>query len=129
LFLNQLDTSSAGNNVPVAITLTGELDVSGLEQAVADVIGRHEVLRTVYPEVDGVGYQKIVAPADVDVNLAATSVSDSEIVSEVTNFVAAGFDVTAEVPLRAKLFQIKADEHVLVFVVHHISTDGFSMGP
>ncbi|MFW3371062.1 non-ribosomal peptide synthase/polyketide synthase, partial [Rhodococcus sp. SB1D] len=128
-FLNQLDTSSAGNNVPVAITLTGELDVSGLEQAVADVIGRHEVLRTVYPEVDGVGYQKIVAPADVDVNLAATSVSDSEIVSEVTNFVAAGFDVTAEVPLRAKLFQIKADEHVLVFVVHHISTDGFSMGP
>ncbi|PSJ19359.1 hypothetical protein CVH10_23270, partial [Halomonas sp. ND22Bw] len=59
----------------------------GLEQAVADVIGRHEVLRTVYPEVDGVGYQKIVAPADVDVNLAATSVSDSEIVSEVTNFV------------------------------------------
>ena len=62
-------------------------------------------------------------------NLAATSVSDSEIVSEVTNFVAAGFDVTAEVPLRAKLFQIKADEHVLVFVVHHISTDGFSMGP
>ncbi|MCX6475853.1 non-ribosomal peptide synthetase [Rhodococcus sp. (in: high G+C Gram-positive bacteria)] len=128
-FLNQLDTSSAGNNVPVAITLTGELDVLGLEQAVADVIGRHEVLRTVYPEVDGVGYQKIVAPADVDVNLAATSVSDSEIVSEVTNFVAAGFDVTAEVPLRAKLFQIKADEHVLVFVVHHISTDGFSMGP
>ncbi|MGQ5693007.1 non-ribosomal peptide synthase/polyketide synthase, partial [Rhodococcus erythropolis] len=128
-FLNQLDTNSAGNNVPVAITLTGKLDVSGLEQAVSDVVGRHEVLRTVYPEVDGIGYQKIVAPADVDVNLAATLVSDSEIVSEVTNFVATGFDVTTEVPLRARLFQTKADEHVLVFVVHHISTDGFSMGP
>ncbi|SCY85738.1 non-ribosomal peptide synthase domain TIGR01720/amino acid adenylation domain-containing protein, partial [Rhodococcus erythropolis] len=128
-FLNQLDTNSAGNNVPVAITLTGKLDVSGLEQAVSDVVGRHEVLRTVYPEVDGIGYQKIVAPADVGVNLAATLVSDSEIVSEVTNFVATGFDVTTEVPLRARLFQTKADEHVLVFVVHHISTDGFSMGP
>ncbi len=128
-FLNQLDTNSAGNNVPVAITLTGKLDVSGLEQAVSDVVGRHEVLRTVYPEVDGIGYQKIVAPSDVDVNLAATLVSDSEIVSEVTNFVATGFDVTTEVPLRARLFQTKADEHVLVFVVHHISTDGFSMGP
>ncbi|SCC56827.1 non-ribosomal peptide synthase/polyketide synthase, partial [Rhodococcus qingshengii] len=128
-FLNQFDTNSAGNNVPVAITLTGELDLAALKQAVHDVIGRHEVLRTVYPEVDGVGYQKIVAPADVDVNLAATSVSDSEIVSEVTNFVAAGFDVTAEVPLRAKLFQINDDDHVLAFVMHHISTDGFSMGP
>ena len=60
-FLNQLDTNSAGTTSPVAITLNRRLDVvSGLEQAVADVIGRHEVLRTVYPEVDGVGYQKIV---------------------------------------------------------------------
>ncbi|MDZ7910929.1 MAG: condensation domain-containing protein [Rhodococcus sp. (in: high G+C Gram-positive bacteria)] len=45
------------------------------------------------------------------------------------SFFAQGFDVTVEVPLRAKLFQVADDDFVLSFVVHHISTDGFSMGP
>ncbi|MCJ0905033.1 amino acid adenylation domain-containing protein [Rhodococcus sp. ARC_M6] len=128
-FLNQLDTSSAASNIPMAITLTGELDQTALYDAVMDVLKRHEILRTVYPEVDGTGYQRILPAAAVPVNLAPVQVDASDIVSAVTEFCSAGFDVTAEVPLRATLFQVGDNSFVLAIVIHHISTDGFSMGP
>ncbi|MBJ7480741.1 non-ribosomal peptide synthase/polyketide synthase, partial [Rhodococcus sp. (in: high G+C Gram-positive bacteria)] len=128
-FLNQLDRESAANNIPMAITLTGELDQAALNDAVMDLLKRHEVLRTVYPEVDGIGYQRILPAAAVPVNLAPVQLEASDIVAAVTEFVSSGFDVTAEVPLRAKLFQLAEDSFVLAIVIHHISTDGFSMGP
>ncbi|MDV8070277.1 non-ribosomal peptide synthase/polyketide synthase, partial [Rhodococcus sp. IEGM 1366] len=128
-FLNQLDRESAANNIPMAITLTGEFDEAALYDAVMDVVKRHEVLRTVYPEVDGIGYQRILPAAAVPVNLAPVQLEASDIVAAVTEFVSSGFDVTAEVPLRAKLFQLAEDSFVLAIVIHHISTDGFSMGP
>ncbi|MFJ7624599.1 condensation domain-containing protein, partial [Rhodococcus erythropolis] len=128
-FLNRFDTASAVNNVPVAVRLTGALDLAALNSAVHDVIGRHEVLRTVYPEVDGVGYQKILSAGDVSIDLGAERVTDDRIQAELYSFFAQGFDVTVEVPLRAKLFQVADDDFVLSFVMHHISTDGFSMGP
>ncbi|MEV6432966.1 amino acid adenylation domain-containing protein, partial [Nocardia sp. NPDC051463] len=56
-FLNRFDTESAAYNVPVAVRLTGELDVVALQQAIADVVARHEILRTVYPEIDGAPVQ------------------------------------------------------------------------
>ncbi|WP_287489366.1 condensation domain-containing protein, partial [Rhodococcus sp. (in: high G+C Gram-positive bacteria)] len=128
-FLNRFDTDSAVNNVPVAVRLTGALDLAALNSAVHDVIGRHEVLRTVYPEVDGVGYQKICSVEDVSIDLGAERVTDDRIQAELYSLFAQGFDVTVEVPLRAKLFQVADDDFVLSFVMHHISTDGFSMGP
>ncbi|MDJ0113643.1 condensation domain-containing protein, partial [Rhodococcus erythropolis] len=109
----------------MAITLTGELDQAALYDAVVDVLKRHEVLRTVYPEVDGAGYQRILPVAAVPVNLAPVQIEASDIVAAVTDFVTSGFDVTAEVPLRAKLFQLAEDSFVLAIVIHHISTDGF----
>ncbi|MBS2993635.1 non-ribosomal peptide synthetase, partial [Rhodococcus erythropolis] len=128
-FLNRFDTASAVNNVPVAVRLTGALDLAALNSAVHDVIGRHEVLRTVYPEVDGIGYQKILSAGDVSIDLGAERVTDDRMQAELYSFFAQGFDVTVEVPLRAKLFQVADDDFVLSFVVHHISTDGFSMSP
>ncbi|MBF6489233.1 long-chain fatty acid--CoA ligase, partial [Nocardia otitidiscaviarum] len=52
-FLNQFDTASAAYNIPVAVRLSGDLDVDALQRAVADVITRHETLRTIYPQTDG----------------------------------------------------------------------------
>ncbi|MDI9916925.1 non-ribosomal peptide synthetase [Rhodococcus sp. IEGM 1379] len=128
-FLNQLDITSAASNIPMAIQLTGELDQAALYDAVMDVLKRHEVLRTVYPEVDGTGYQRILPAAAVPVNLAPVQVDAYDCATAVTEFCSAGFDVTAEVPLRATLFQIDDNSFVLAIVIHHISTDGFSMGP
>ena len=63
------------------------------------------------------------------IDLGAERVTDDRIQAELYSFFAQGFDVTVEVPLRAKLFQVADDDFVLSFVMHHISTDGFSMGP
>ncbi|MGV5049106.1 amino acid adenylation domain-containing protein [Rhodococcus pyridinivorans] len=130
-FLNRFDTASAVDNIPMAIRLSGALDVAALQAAVGDLVERHESLRTVYPEVDGVGFQQVVPMSEVSVDLAPVSVTESELFERVSGFVGRGFDVTAEVPVRARLFEIcdAVDEFVLVVVVHHIAGDGFSMSP
>ena len=63
------------NNIPVAIRLSGSLDVAALQAAVSDVVARHEVLRTVYPEVDGVGFQEILSVDRVVLDLSPVVVS------------------------------------------------------
>ncbi|MDJ0427191.1 amino acid adenylation domain-containing protein [Rhodococcus fascians] len=128
-FLNQFEPESSVNNIPLAIRLTGSLDTEALVAAVGDVVSRHESLRTVYPEVDGVGHQVLVPAADVLPDLEPTVVPAEEIASQITATVIGGFDVTQRVPLRAKLFRVADNEHVLVLVVHHIAADGFSLVP
>ncbi|WP_436838155.1 amino acid adenylation domain-containing protein, partial [Nocardia amamiensis] len=128
-FLNQFDTASAVNNIPVAVRLTGELDVTALQLAVADVIARHETLRTVYPEQGGAAHQVIVPAEQAVPDLTPEAVAPEDIRHRIIEVVSAGFDVTTEVPLRAKLFRVAETEYVLVFVAHHISADGWSMSP
>ncbi|MEV0048796.1 amino acid adenylation domain-containing protein, partial [Nocardia rhamnosiphila] len=128
-FLNQFDTDSAAYNLPVAVRLTGDLDIAALEQAVADVVGRHETLRTVYPAQDGRPYQLVLPVGEVAPDLTAVAVPADELRARAIEVMSAGFDVSAEVPLRVALFHPGGDEYVLVFVMHHISADGWSMGP
>ncbi|MBT2273796.1 non-ribosomal peptide synthetase [Rhodococcus qingshengii] len=128
-FLNRFDSTSAVDHIPVVLRLTGMLDAAALRSAIDDLVERHESLRTVYPEVDGVGYQQILTVSDVELDLSPVAVAESEITERVITEITGGFDVTSQVPLRVKLFQVAASEYVLVFVVHHISGDGFSMGP
>ncbi|MGV5049105.1 amino acid adenylation domain-containing protein [Rhodococcus pyridinivorans] len=130
-FLNRFDTESAVNNIPMAIRLSGDLDVPALRSAIGDVLQRHESLRTVYPEFDGVGYQQVVSADQVPVDLEPVVAREDDVLEAVARFVGAGFDVTREVPVRARLYRIAdtAADHVLVFVVHHIAGDGSSMGP
>nr|WP_261779194.1 non-ribosomal peptide synthetase [Rhodococcus erythropolis] len=128
-FLNRLNPDSAVNNIPVAVRLSGSLDVDALRLAVFDVIARHEVLRTVYPEVDGVGYQRVLDPAAVVPDMTAVAVGADELEGRIAEILSDGFDVVSQAPLRGVLLELAADEHVLVVVVHHIAADGFSMGP
>ncbi|MFD3813435.1 condensation domain-containing protein, partial [Rhodococcus sp. NPDC058639] len=128
-FLNRLDPGSAANNIPAAIRLSGSLDVDALQAAVSDVVARHESLRTVYPEVDGVGFQKVLGADDAVVEVRVEDVAADEVPARVTEVVTTGFDVTQQVPIRVRLLRVAPEEHVLVVVVHHISSDGFSMGP
>ncbi|WP_328811242.1 non-ribosomal peptide synthetase [Rhodococcus sp. NBC_00294] len=128
-FVNQFDTESAAYNIPLVITLRGALDVDVLRAAVGDVLERHESLRTLYPQVDGTPYQ-VILPADrVAGQFAVTEVAADDVQARVLDMVTSGFDVTAEVPLRGALLRTSDTEAVLAFVVHHVSADGFSMGP
>ncbi|OZE38564.1 hypothetical protein CH256_06700 [Rhodococcus sp. 05-2254-6] len=128
-FLNRFEPESAVNNIPVAIRLTGALDTAALNAAVVDVLDRHEALRTVYPSVDGAGHQVILPAESVAPDLTPTTPSAYGAVADLIAFASEGFDVTQSIPLRAKLFRVTDDEYVLVVVVHHISADGWSMGP
>ena len=79
------------NNIPVAIRLSGLLDVAALQAAVSDVVARHEVLRTVYPEVDGVGFQEILSVDRVVLDLSPVVVSESGVVAAVSEFLVCWF--------------------------------------
>nr|WP_243654735.1 non-ribosomal peptide synthase/polyketide synthase [Nocardia alba] len=128
-FLNQFDTASSVNNIPVAVRLTGALDVAALQLAVADVLARHETLRTVYPSTDGTPHQ-VILPVEGNVpDLTPETVAPEQVRDRIAELITTGFDVIDEVPLRAKLMRIADEEFVLVFVAHHISADGWSMGP
>ncbi|MGH8963813.1 MAG: AMP-binding protein, partial [Actinomycetes bacterium] len=106
-FLNRFDPESVAYNIPLAIRLSGDLDVDALRAAVADVVARHEVLRTVYPETEDGPVQVILPVGDAVPRLPVRSVAAGEVVSAVSELVATGFDVTAEVPLRVALFDVR----------------------
>ncbi|MCJ0890810.1 non-ribosomal peptide synthetase [Rhodococcus sp. ARC_M5] len=126
---NRLDPGSTAYNISLALRLSGSLDTFALADALRDVVERHETLRTRYPEVDGVGSQQILHVDDVDLELDAESIGETEAALRIRTLVATTFDVTAAVPVLARLLRISGVEHLLVLVVHHIAADGFSIGP
>ncbi|MFF8812630.1 amino acid adenylation domain-containing protein [Streptomyces pactum] len=128
-FLNRFDGPSATYNMPIALRLTGELDVAALHAALLDVVARHETLRTVLPETDGRPRQLILDPAAVDLPLPVTEVRADELPVALEAGAGHAFDVTRDLPLRAELFRLSASESVLLLVVHHIAGDGWSLAP
>ncbi|WP_280450250.1 non-ribosomal peptide synthetase [Nocardia cyriacigeorgica] len=129
-FLNRLDRQSTAYNIPLAVRLSGDLDVAALNAAITDVVARHEVLRTVYPQRHS-GPVQVVLPIEQAGTpvLAPIAVTADDLAAAVANFVGDGFDVTDTVPIRARLLALGPDEHVLVVVVHHIAADGSSLAP
>ncbi|MBO0856408.1 MAG: AMP-binding protein, partial [Nocardia sp.] len=132
-FLNRFDSASAAYNVPAAVRLTGRLNIDALRAALADLVDRHEVLRTVYPEVES-GPVQLILPAEQAVpELESRTVAPEEIEEAVVGLVSTAFDVTERVPMRVALFEISGagsePEYVLAMVIHHIAGDGSSMAP
>ncbi|GAB0103301.1 non-ribosomal peptide synthase/polyketide synthase [Nocardia sp. JMUB6875] len=127
--LNRLHPESGAYNVPAAVRLTGELDPAVLTAALRDVLERHEILRTRYPEVDGEPVQVVLELGELDGALAPIQVSENDLPARLLETVTAGFDVTIAPPVRVQLFQLAPTEHVLLVVLHHISSDGYSALP
>ncbi|WP_067716331.1 non-ribosomal peptide synthetase [Nocardia yamanashiensis] len=127
--LNRLHPESGAYNIPAAIRLTGELELPAMEAALRDVLERHEILRTRYPEKNDEPVQQVLGVDELDLELIPVPVSENEIHERLFEVVTAGFDVTAAPPVRVRLFRVAPDQHVLVVVVHHISADGYSVVP
>ncbi|MEU1279295.1 condensation domain-containing protein [Streptomyces sp. NPDC005805] len=125
-FLNRLEGSSSAYNAPLVLRLGALPDAVALEAAVRDVVERHEVLRTVYPARDGEPYQEILAPPRVPFEVVACGAADVD--ERVTAFARLSLDITCELPLRVGLFAVDDGTAVLVLSVHHIATDGWSVG-
>ncbi|MFF1614786.1 amino acid adenylation domain-containing protein, partial [Amycolatopsis sp. NPDC058278] len=126
-FLHRLEGPSATYTMPTAVRLTGDLDVDALRTALADVVERHEALRTVFPEIDGVARQLVLG--DVTIPLPVRAVTDATLADAVSEVAGTVFELEAEIPLRAQLLRLGAREHVLVLVFHHIASDGWSTAP
>ena len=125
-FLHRLEGPSAAYNIPVAVRLTGAgLDVDALRVALADLVARHEILRTVYPDADGLPCQRMLEPGLPD--LQADHVTEAELPQRLAQLAGEGFEISEGAPFRAHLLALGAEDHVLLLVLHHIAADGWSL--
>ena len=132
-FLDQLLPEKSVYNVPELVKVEGELDIEVLRRAVDALVDRHESLRTGFSDVDGRPLRQIAPSANVEievVNLAGSNVEDREGEAYAIAREKAGrpFDLARAPLLRLSIFPVAAREHLILLVMHHIVTDGWSMG-
>ncbi|MFH8336864.1 amino acid adenylation domain-containing protein [Streptomyces sp. AM6-12] len=132
-FLDRLDPGAATYLLPAAWRFTGPLDLPALRAAVTDLTTRHEQLRAVFPEHEGVPYQRIVPPDSgcldvVDATDPAGADPERRLATTVHAAALRPFDLGREPAFRATLVRAGDDDHVLVLGMHHIVSDGWSLG-
>ena len=133
LFLAQLEPDSAAYNIPGGVRLEGRLRVEVLRQSLSEIVRRHESLRTTFKEIDGKPAQVISPEAGFYLPLvdlqelpeAEREAKSRQIISEESQ---RPFELSAGPLFRAALVQLSQEEHILVVVMHHIITDGWSLG-
>ena len=131
-FIDQLQGPSPVYNMATALRLRGRLDADALGAALADVVERHESLRTVFAAPEGIPQQLVVPAAAADFGWQIIDASGwlagrlGEAIEAITRH---RFDLAAEMPLQVRLYSVGDDEHLLVGVVHHIAADGWSLTP
>jgi len=128
LFLHRLEGPSATYNIPVAARLHGTLSVTALHAALADLVERHESLRTIFPDQEP-PLQRVLSVQDAQVTLEQRSVAPADLDAAIQRAALHAFDLSQDLPLHAELFQLGADEHVLLLLLHHIAADGASLAP
>ena len=132
-FLDQFEPGSCAYNMPFAIRLTGELKVAALEQSLEEIIRRHEALRTTFVTENDEPIQIItpmtcfVLPVE-DLTAVPVEQREAEARKRAQAEALQPFDLAAETLMRARLLQLHAAEHVLLLTLHHIVSDGWSMG-
>ncbi|MGW4340112.1 amino acid adenylation domain-containing protein, partial [Rhodococcus koreensis] len=128
-FLYRLEGPSATYNIPVAVRLTGALDDAAVAAAVRDVVARHESLRTVFGEDDGVPFQRILHAEAAPVPVRVEKIDQAGAEEAVAAAARHRFDLSGEIPIRATLLECGSRDHILVLVLHHIAGDGGSLAP
>ena len=131
--LDRLEPGNVSYNIPLAFRMKGELDHVALERGLNEIIRRHETLRTVFQEQAGELMQVIHAEASVRLPVeevpGATASQRQKRVEEITNQEAGtGFDLSNGPLIRVRLLRVETEEHVLILVMHHIISDGWSIG-
>ncbi|MFC9233490.1 amino acid adenylation domain-containing protein [Streptomyces decoyicus] len=128
-FLHQLEGPSATYNVPMPLRLTGSLNAEALREAIHDLTDRHESLRTVFPHTDGAPYQHVLHGDAARPVIDIVPVNEADLDTAVDQAISHTFDLTKDVPLRAWVFTLTDDEHLVLLLAHHIVSDGASLAP
>ncbi|HEX8619605.1 MAG TPA: amino acid adenylation domain-containing protein, partial [Thermoanaerobaculia bacterium] len=132
-FLHQLDPHSAGYNIPGAVTMRGALDLDQLERALNVIIARHESLRTLFPTHEGRPYQRILATMELRLQrFDLTGLASGERAAEAARICRADatrpFDLANGPLVRGLVIRLGEDEHIVMLNMHHIISDGWSLG-
>ncbi|NTX37141.1 amino acid adenylation domain-containing protein [Myxococcus sp. CA033] len=128
-YMDRLEPGNVANNNAVMLALTGTLDVAALERAINEVVRRHEVLRTTFSMSDAGGVQHISAALEVPLRVFTMDAGDARGVDGWARDEARKpFDLETGPLLRASLLRVRENEDVLLIVMHHIVSDGWSLG-
>src|SRR5215213_237151 len=130
--VDQLEPESAAYNIPGGVQLTGKLHVAALAQSLTELVRRHEVLRTSFVDVAGQPAQQIACSSRLDlpiVDLQGLSPAEQQQQTErlVREVARRPFDLREAPMLRVRLVQLSERQHQLLFTMHHIVSDGWSM--
>ncbi|WP_437589100.1 non-ribosomal peptide synthase/polyketide synthase [Sorangium sp. So ce1000] len=130
-FLAQLEPESASYNLATAVRLAGSLDVSLVERCVSEIVRRHEVLRTTFDVVDGQPSQVVHADGAprierIDLGALPAAQRDAEVRRLIEREARRPFDTASGPLLRLTLLRLGSEEHILLWVVHHLVFDGWS---
>ncbi|NOX88828.1 MAG: amino acid adenylation domain-containing protein [Calditrichaeota bacterium] len=132
-FLHQLDPQSSFYNMPMALNLKGEINPSFLEKAVAELCRRHEILRSYYKTNEKGEPVQLITDYDqpplffVEVTADSLNEAERQLRTLMKNEVAAPFDLSAPPLARFTLYRLSSTDHVLLFNIHHIIADGWSV--
>jgi non-ribosomal peptide synthetase component F len=132
-FLAQTEPTSTSYNVAEAIRLRGPLDATALEQSLNEIVRRHESLRTTFTTVDHHPMQ-VIAPSltlplpMIDLSDVLETEQEARVQDLANSDAQSPFDLRTGPLLRTKLLRLAPDDHVLLLTMHHIISDGWSMG-
>ncbi|HVH12429.1 MAG TPA: condensation domain-containing protein, partial [Longimicrobium sp.] len=132
-FLEQVGNLGGTYHIPMRLRLRGELDRAALARALDRIVARHEALRTTFPAVDGEPVQRIASVEDsalrlIEHDLAGSVDAEDVLLRLMTDEAGAPFDLVGGPLVRGRLVRMAPDDHVLLVTMHHIVSDGWSMG-
>jgi hypothetical protein len=130
-FLDQFEPQSPVYNIPCIERINGVLNRNALEQALNEVVVRHESLHTIFRSVDGIPMQEAVPHPKLVlkvIELSDDDGSEDHVRRLLRTEARRPFDLASDLPIRAILVRRNEEEHWLLLVMHHIASDGWSMG-
>jgi amino acid adenylation domain-containing protein len=132
-FLHELEPTSSFYNVPVAVRLRGRLQIDAMQRTLNEIVRRHESLRTSFPTIDAQPVQSIAPTLALDLSLIDLSTlreeeREHEVQRRATEEARAPFNLATGPLVRASLVRLGAEDHALLVTMHHIVSDGWSMG-
>lgn len=132
-FFDQLEENSPVYNIIKAVQIVGPLNIDALRKTVQAIVARHEVLRTTFAKSNGAPIQRIsdIRPVDlkfIDLSPVAAHALETEFQRLLNEEARRPFNLSSDLMLRATLLKFGPEGHVLQLVMHHIASDGWSMG-
>ncbi|MFJ8910220.1 non-ribosomal peptide synthase/polyketide synthase [Amycolatopsis sp. NPDC102389] len=125
--VDRMEANAVAYNFPLTFRLRGDLEIEALRAALGDVLGRHEVLRSVFDEHDGEPYQRVLDAPEIP--FAIEDCDEAGLDSRIAELSRTPFDLAREIPVRLRVLRIGDGDQVISLVLHHSATDEWSDRP